>query len=284
MIVNDVRTPCAMQCMEIRGGSQAIETATSTPGLDIWVYSRPYEGATHGGDVHYVSLCGGGIVTRLIVADVSGHGAAVADMARDLRNLMRRHINSKTQDRLVRELNRQFTALAEMRRFATAVIATYLATTRRLTICNAGHPRPLICPASTGEWSLLMNEDETRRNAPSNIPLGIDDTAQYSQLACDLHAGDLLLFYTDALTEATDSDGKQLGEQGLLDIVRRADRTDPVALSRMLPTAIEAHRGGKAADDDLTFLLLRCNAGGPARLSLRQKADVYAKFFGLRSV
>jgi serine phosphatase RsbU (regulator of sigma subunit) len=270
--------------MEIRGGSQAVETSTSTPGLDIWVYSRPYEGAANGGDVHYVSLCGGGIVTKLIVADVSGHGAAVADMARDLRTLMRRFINSKSQDRLVRELNRQFTKLADMRRFATAVVATYLATTRRLTICNAGHPRPLVCQASSGAWSLLMNHDDGRRDAPANIPLGIDGTARYSQLALDLGEGDLVLFYTDALIEATNSAGRQLGEQGLLDIVRNANRTDPAAIARTLPAAIETHRGGKAADDDLTFLLLRCNAGQPARLSLRQKVDVYAKFFGLKPV
>lgn len=284
MILDQLRTPCAMQCMEIRGGSQAVETTTSTPGLDIWVYSRPYEGAAHGGDVHYVSLCGGGIVTRLIVADVSGHGAAVADMASDLRTLMRRFINSKSHDRLVRELNRQFTALAEMRRFATAVIATYLATTRRLTICNAGHPRPLIFRAATGEWSLLMADHDEPRDTPSNIPLGIDDTTHYSQLTRDLSEGDQLLFYTDALIEAADSSGRQLGEQGLLEIVRQADRSDPSAISKLLPGAIEAHRGGKAAEDDLTFLHLRCNAGGPARLSLRQKVDVYARFFGLKAV
>jgi hypothetical protein len=53
-----------MRCMEIWGGSSAADRDVSTPGLDAWVYSKPYEGAADGGDVHYVSLCGGGIVTR----------------------------------------------------------------------------------------------------------------------------------------------------------------------------------------------------------------------------
>ena len=44
----------AMQCMEIRGGSQAIEEAVAMPGLDIWVSSQPHQGASSGGDVHYV--------------------------------------------------------------------------------------------------------------------------------------------------------------------------------------------------------------------------------------
>ena len=111
----------ALQCMEIWGGSSAVERSASTPGLDLWVWSRPYQQTGGGGDVHYVSLCGGGLITRLILADVSGHGASVADMARSLRDLMRRNINSKSQSRFVRDLNRQFTELAKMSRFATAV-------------------------------------------------------------------------------------------------------------------------------------------------------------------
>src|SRR5690348_11222839 len=90
-----------MQCMEIWGGSGAVETSVRTPGLDTWVYSRPFEGAAEGGDVYYVSLCGGGVITRLIVADVSGHGAAVAEISRALRTLMRQNINRKSQARLV---------------------------------------------------------------------------------------------------------------------------------------------------------------------------------------
>jgi serine phosphatase RsbU (regulator of sigma subunit) len=270
--------------MEIRGGNQAVETCTATPGLDLWLYSLPYEGDDHGGDVHYVSLCGGGIVTRVIVADVSGHGATVADVAHDLRTLMRRYINSKTQDRLVRELNRRFSELAAMRRFATAVVATYLATTRTLTISNAGHPRPLIYRASTGEWSLLADPDGDGGLAPANLPLGIDDASRYRRFTTELGERDLVLFYTDAVTEAGNAEGGLLGEQGLLDLLRNCDPHDPAAIAQRMPAALDAYRGGKPADDDLTFLLLCCNAGPPPRLTIRQKVDVYARFFGLKPV
>jgi hypothetical protein len=62
--------------MEIFGSNQAADNAFSSPGLDIWVYSRPHGEAASGGDVYYVSLCGGGVITRFILADVSGHGAS----------------------------------------------------------------------------------------------------------------------------------------------------------------------------------------------------------------
>ena len=101
-----------MQCMEIWGGNRPVEKAVSTPGLDIWVSSRPHEQAIAGGDVYYTSLCGGGSITRFILADVSGHGSIVSDVARSLRDLMRKNINSKDQSRLVQALNREFTELA----------------------------------------------------------------------------------------------------------------------------------------------------------------------------
>src|SRR5262245_1049809 len=106
-------SPRALRCMEIQGGNTPVEMSLDMPGLDLWISSHPHEDASEGGDVHYVSLCGGGIVTRLILADVSGHGATVGDLSRALRGLMRKHINSKSQTRLVQELNRAFAELGQ---------------------------------------------------------------------------------------------------------------------------------------------------------------------------
>lgn len=269
----------AMQCMEIRGGSQAIEEAVSVPGLDLWVWSRPYEGDAHGGDVHYVSLCGGGVITRLIVADVSGHGETVAEFSRSLRNLVRRNINTKTQTGLVRSLNRQFAEMAQLRRFATAVVATYLATRRQVTICNAGHPRPFLYHASTSRWEVL----EGRAGQAGNLPLGIDDEADYRQYTLPLDPDDMLLFYTDALTEAVDASGRLLGEDGLLALAQALPADAPRAFGPALLAAVDRYRDGRPADDDTTLLVLHHNAGGPRRLSLREKVDVYAKVFGVKS-
>jgi sigma-B regulation protein RsbU (phosphoserine phosphatase) len=268
----------AMHCMEIRGGSQAIEESIAMPGLDAWVSSHPHEGADSGGDLHYLSVCGGGLIARLIVADVSGHGMSVAEFASSLRGLMRKNINTKDQTRLLRALNRQFTEVAQGRRFATAIIATYLADRRRLTVCNAGHPRPLWYRAGAGFWELMVEA----REAAGNLPLGIDDETSYRQFAVELAPGDVVLFYTDALTEATDPAGRMLGEEGMLGLARDLDVSDPERLGSALLSGIHAHRGGRPADDDATLLALRHNASGPRHVSLAEKLDVYAKVFGLR--
>jgi phosphoserine phosphatase RsbU/P len=268
-----------MHCMEIRGGNQAVEEAVAMPGLDAWVYSQPHQGASSGGDVHYLSLCGGGMITRLIVADVSGHGATVAEFSASLRTLMRKNINTKSQTRLVRALNRQFAEMAQSRRFATAIVATYLATKRQLTVCNAGHPRPLWYRAATGQWSLL---DQSISQA-GNLPLGIDDETAYHQSAVMLGKGDLVVFYTDALTEAADLSGGLLGEEGLLALARGIDPSNSRGIGPALLECVERHRGGRPADDDATLLTLAHNGDGPRRLSLGEKLDVYAKFFGLKT-
>src|SRR5687768_18611008 len=56
------------------GGNQPADSGVVMAGLDAWVYCRPYHGAAAGGDVYYVSSCATGRITRLLVADVSGHG------------------------------------------------------------------------------------------------------------------------------------------------------------------------------------------------------------------
>jgi serine phosphatase RsbU (regulator of sigma subunit) len=273
----------ALQCMEIWGGSHAATARTATPGLDIWVSSQPHEAATHGGDVHYVSLCGGGVITRLIVADLSGHGASAADAALGLRALMRRNINRKDQSRLVRALNRQFLAQSQLRRFATAVVATYLTARDTLTVCNAGHPRPFWYHAATGAWEAVTTDGSPDGSA-ANLPLGIDAAMPYTQQDLPLGRGDLVLVYTDALIEVTDPDGKPLQEAGLLDLVRGLDASEPAKFGPALLDQLDRYRGGRPAGDDQTVVLLHHNAGHPRRLSLRESLSVYAKVLGLRRV
>ncbi len=276
----------ALRCMEIWGGNGLTETTFTTPGLDAWIYSRPFQGDSSGGDVHYVSLCGGGIVTKVILADVSGHGSRVAEEATRLRELMRRNINRKDQVRLVRGLNRQFSAIENAGHFATAVVATYLATSDRLALCNAGHPRPLWYRAALDRWSLLIAGDDTSTTEPvaANLPLGIDGHARYEAFEIPLGPGDLILLYTDALTEAADEHDQPLGELGLLDLARGLPREAPSTFGPALIRAVADHRKGRPPEDDITVLTLHHNAGPPRPPGLAEKLDVYAKVFGLKPV
>ena len=196
-----------MQCMEVWGGNQLADSGVVMAGLDAWVYSKPYGGAEGGGDVYYVSSCATGRIVRLLVADVSGHGAKVSQIATGLRSLMRKHVNQIDQTRFVRSMNQQFQTLASIGSFATAVVTTFFAPTNHLSLCNAGHPPPLIYRAATKIWDFLEHKPSTESSEPGNVPLGILDLTEYDQFDVKLKVGDLVLCYTDSLIEARDANG-----------------------------------------------------------------------------
>lgn len=246
-----------MQCMEVWGGNQPVDSVVSLSGLDAWVYSQPFGHASGGGDVYYVSSCATGRITRLLVADVSGHGVVVGELAVSLRDLMRRYVNFLDQTRFVAAMNRQFTELAEAGKFATAVVITYFATSRHLSLCNAGHPPPLVYRAATRQWNFL------RRNRPdgvidNDLPLGIQDVFDYTEFEVRLGHGDIVLCFTDSLIEARLPDGGLLGAEGLLNVLRKLSVNEPAQMIPDLLKALQLRTGSDGlANDDVTILLFR---------------------------
>src|SRR5580693_6978124 len=188
------KTTQQMSCMEVWGGSQLTTRRVEMGGLDAWVYSKPFGEAQRGGDVYYASSCATGRITRLLLADVAGHGTSVADTAADLRTLMRRFVNRLDQTEFVRLLNQQFSALSKDGTFATAVVATFFEPSRRMTVCNAGHPRPLLYRAATRRWDFLGHNipDQPAKPSvgPSNLPLGMLEMSAYDQFDIELEPGD----------------------------------------------------------------------------------------------
>jgi sigma-B regulation protein RsbU (phosphoserine phosphatase) len=269
--------PQHMQCMEVWGGSQLTSRAVEFGGLDAWVYSKPFGRAHAGGDVYYASSCATGRISRLLLADVAGHGQTVAATAADLRTLMRRFVNRLDQTEFVRLLNQQFAVLPRSGAFATAIVTTFFEPSRRLTVCNAGHPRPLLYRATQHQWDFLGTQATGQRSAPSNIPLGLFDAAEYEQFDIELQPGDCLLSYTDALIESRDADGEMLGEDGLLRITRLLGDVEPQKLIETLLAEIEARYPENLSEDDVTVLVARAN-GRRLRFSMREKLGALGRF------
>ncbi len=277
-----------MQCMEIWGGMAAANEYITVPGLDAWIYARPHGGSTHGGDIHYLSLCGGGNISRFMVADVSGHGQGVADVADRFRKLMRKHINTPNQSQFAKSLNQSFGSDSNEGQFVTALLATYFAPSDHLVVVNAGHPRPLWYSAEKHEWSLLDDQlpccCEKVPGTVVNLPLGVIPETDYTQFAAPLDKSDMVIAYTDSLIEAADTDGKQLGEQGLLELARKHCTGEPHTLGERLIDSVTRYRQGEPFEDDVTLIVLHHNATDPPRHSLGEWVRVMAKMAGLSRV
>jgi phosphoserine phosphatase RsbU/P len=265
----------ALRCMEIFGGNRAEQREISVPGVDVLVHARPHNDAPSGGDVHYISTCMRGAITRFMVADVAGHGESVGDLALSLRKLMRKHINTPDQTKLTRQLNKEFAALKTSGRFATAVLATYYSPTHSLIVSNAGHPPPLWYSASRDRWQLLTPQTAGHKalditDGLENLPLGIIEPTEYHQFAVPLELGDLVVLYTDSLIEAATPSGRQIGSEGLLDLVRTLRCNDSTALCSDLLSGLASYREHAPVNDDETVLVLRHNEGEPHRKSLNE--------------
>jgi len=276
-----------LSCMEIWGGSDPVHQAISVPGIDAYVRSEPHDGGVAGGDIHYLSLCGAGNISRYVIADVSGHGEAVGRIAGSLRKLMRKHINRIDQSRFAMALNEEFSQLSGQGQFATAILLTYFAPTDELIICNAGHPRPLWYQASLNRWTLLHEtvsderEQAARDRVMHDLPLGVIEPTDYHQFVVALEPGDLVVVYTDALIESADAEGSQLGEQGLIELVRSIGPESPERLCNDLLCRVGAIRDSVDPGDDQTVMVLHHNATNPPSQSIGDRLRVLGRMMGL---
>ncbi len=274
--------PLQLRCLEVFGGNRAERRELSVPGMDVLVHAHPHDGAASGGDLHYVSTCLRGAISRFMVADVAGHGESVGDLALSLRKLLRKNINTPDQTRLTRQLNEEFSGISSEGKFATAVIGTYYGPTQSMILSNAGHPPPLWYSAVDSTWKLLTPElaesnSSVRPKDLDNLPLGIIEPTEYHQFAVQIGIDDLIVFYTDSLIEAADADGRQLGPSGLLGLANALDAGEPAEVCDSLLARVGEFRDADVADDDVTLLVLRHNAGKPPSRSAGEWASTLGR-------
>jgi len=245
-----------LYCRELRGGNQRANYSAELPGLACWVSCRPIAPSVKGGDVYYLSVCSQGAISRITLADVAGHGDVVSRAAVRLRDALRENSDHWDQTLLIQKLSDTFLKKSSRNGlFATAFVIGYSGQTGELLFTNAGHPQPLWFRAATQTWELL--EDSTPwTKVIANLPLGLVHGTHYTQTAVELAEGDLLLLYTDGISEARGESGDQIGVNGLLNLARELPTNSPSATGEALLAAIEIYRGSARPEDDETIVVL----------------------------
>jgi len=185
----------------------------------------------------------------LVVADVSDKGAPAALYMAMVRSLIRATAEQTSGPaEVLRQVNRALSAQSSAEMFVTVFYAVLDPTTRRLTYTNAGHDRPLVRRASP---------DARIEQLPGGgLPLGMFGEVRLADATLTLAPGDVLVAYTDGLTEAFNADGEMFGDERLLQTVRAL----PTASAKELLEAIMAHvttfTGGAPQSDDITLLVM----------------------------
>jgi phosphoserine phosphatase RsbU/P len=248
-----------MACLEIRGGNRRESYSVELPGLSAWISCRPLTPATEGGDLHYMTVCGRGAISRVVLADVAGHGEVVSSVAERLRDGLRKHVNTWDQSILVQELNNSFLAGAKGVQYATAFVLGHYVQTGEMLFTNAGHVPPLWYRAAERRW-LIISHSTPYAKEIADLPLGVIAGTPYTQTAIQLSPGDLLVLYTDGISESRDAAGHELGYDQLAALASTVPVELPAKAGEALLSRVEMFRSPMPAADDETLLVLRRNA------------------------
>jgi sigma-B regulation protein RsbU (phosphoserine phosphatase) len=248
-----------MACLEIRGGNRRESYSVELPGLSAWISCHPLTPSSQGGDLHYLTVCGEGAISPVVLADVAGHGDVVSSVAERLRQGLRKHVNTWDQSILLQELNDSFLAGANGVQYATAFVLGHYVQTGEVLFTNAGHVPPLWYRALERKW-LIVNDSIPYSKEIADLPLGLIPGTPYTQTAIQLCPDDLLVLYTDGISESRDPDDRELGWDELCSFAARGPRDAPDKVGEALFSCVETFRRNAPAADDETILVLRRNA------------------------
>lgn len=242
-----------LQCAQIWGGIEADDATIASPGLTATLYSSSGEGEK-GGDIYYVSLCNSTYITRVALADVVGHGEIVSEMSQSLYDSLGRHVDDFHGDEVFVELNKD-AIIKGITAITTGIVATYYREDKTFSYVYAGH-HPMLLNRNNGDEWTEMEIDTGQHTNMTNIPLAIDEDANYIQQSVTLDKGDRILLYTDGLLETTSKNKDPFGMDRLQESLKQHSTKAIDLLRDEVINALCKHAGGKLEHDDVTLLLL----------------------------
>jgi phosphoserine phosphatase RsbU/P len=247
-----------LACTEVWGGNKIADERLKLPGLVGLIHSKPVEPATSGGDVFYVSVCDKRVLSRVVLADVAGHGEAVGEIATRLFMLVKKYINTFHQSALMQEINEAFYRQnADLAQYATAVVLSHDCRTSELIFASAGHPPTLWYHASHKEWDWLHERTPDSVKTSEGLPLGLVHGTEYQQTRVRLAEGDLLILYTDGITECANKSDEELSYEGLRELLRSLPVEPSIETASALVSAVEGFRGSTPCRDDQSVIVLQ---------------------------
>ena len=189
-----------------------------------------------------------------VVADVSGHNMASAMAMVMARSQMRAVVGRETSPAAVCSAlaSGLYEDLVRNELFITVFFLSIVGHDEergtRIRFTNAGHNPPLLLRAD-GQLEWLEG---------GGPMIGFLPQVDYAEQEIWLSAGDILVMFTDGVTEATDASGKMFDEEGLSTVVQRLQDEGAASILEGIYQSVETHAERRAADDDITVVVIKC--------------------------
>lgn len=188
-------------------------------------------------------------VVHAVIADASGHGINSALLMSSFRSTYRANARYQTVDDLATGLNNEVVnEVGPTGMFITAALLRIDCAGRRMSIASAAHAPVLLWRTRTGRIESLES---------CGPPLGFLPGAAYPRRDLELESGDVMLLYTDGVTEATNADLDMFGEERLAELLQRHAGDAPDAILAAVRTALEAFAGSDRYEDDVSMVVIR---------------------------
>lgn len=186
--------------------------------------------------------------TVLAVGDVSGKGAGAALLMANLQASLRTAVGMGIPlSDIVSRINELIHRNTPPEQFITFFVGVFDPVKKELTYVNAGHNPPL----------LLLRNGGTDPLDVGGLILGTFVDIAYGQATVKLSSGDLLLMYTDGVSEAMNERDEEFGAGRILELMLDSAATSPQALIERIEDRVLEHRGSDLLEDDFTMLLAR---------------------------
>jgi sigma-B regulation protein RsbU (phosphoserine phosphatase) len=201
-----------------------------------------------GGDYYDFLDLGSGRL-GLVLADISGKGMSAALLMANLQANLRSQYALALEDipRLLRSVNRLFYKNTETNNYATTFFAVYDDEARRLVYVNCGHNPPMLLRAAGAVEHL---------HATATV-LGLFEEWDCSVAELDLGAGDVLVIYTDGVSEASPNEEEdEFGEQRLIKAARNGRERSANEILEAIISEVQGFSRGEQADD-MTLIVAR---------------------------
>jgi sigma-B regulation protein RsbU (phosphoserine phosphatase) len=187
----------------------------------------------------------------IAIGDVSGKGIAAALMMASLQASLRSEA-TRDPDNLavmISNVNRLLFEASASNRYATFFYGQYDPASRQLTYVNAGHNPPMLFHSSAGDWHVSRLET-------GGTVVGLLENYPYQQAALMIAPGDMLIAFTDGVSEAMNDAQDEFGEERLIETIQSCAGLSPAEIIACIMRTADAFAAGAKQNDDMTLIVL----------------------------
>ncbi|HEY2943275.1 MAG TPA: SpoIIE family protein phosphatase [Vicinamibacteria bacterium] len=221
------------------------ERAPVVPGYGVVGSNRPCR--TVGGDYYDFGMDGGRL--HFALGDVSGKGTGAALLMTVLRAAVRGHWGQGEPAEAVSRINRTVCQNVTPGKYVTFFMGRLDPDTGGVAYVNAGHNPPIVVRADGRLDSLTTG----------GVVLGLFDDGTYEQSSTSLGRGDVLVVFSDGVTETWNRDDIEFGDARLAELVRQGRDLDAAALEAAILRELDRFSQGTKATDDRTLIVIKRN-------------------------